>query len=63
MTRVDWPGDDPPAIEVVYHLTSLSRKHWIVLKTRVPRAGGSLPTLETVWKAARRGPWSCSACR
>lgn len=52
VSGVDWPADDPPAVEVVYHLTSLSRKHWIVLKTRVPREGGSLPTLETVWKAA-----------
>ena len=52
VSGVDWPGDDPPAIEVVYHLTSLTKKHWIVLKVRVERAGASLPTLETVWKAA-----------
>jgi len=49
---VDWPTDDPPAIEVVYHLFSLPKKHWIVLKTRVPRSGGVVSTVETVWKAA-----------
>ncbi len=52
VSGVDWPGADPPAIEVVYHLFSLSKKHWIVLKVRVARSGGRLPTLETVWKAA-----------
>lgn len=52
VSGVDWPGDDPPAVEVVYHLFSLTKKHWIVLKVRAPREGGSLPTVETVWKAA-----------
>ena len=52
ISGVDWPDNDPPAVEVVYHLTSLTKKHWIVLKTRVGGEGGSLPTLETVWKAA-----------
>lgn len=52
LSGVDWPQADPPAIEVVYHLFSLTRKHWIVLKTRVPRSDGVLPTLEGVWKAA-----------
>ena len=52
VSGVDWPGDDPPAVEVVYHLFSLPKKHWIVLKVRTPRKGGVLPTLETVWKAA-----------
>ncbi len=52
LSGVDWPKDDPPAVEVVYHLFSLAKKHWIVLKTRVPREGGCLPTLENVWKAA-----------
>lgn len=52
VSGVDWPDADPPAVEVVYHLFSLPKKHWIVLKVRVPREGGRLPTLETVWKAA-----------
>ena len=52
VSGVDWPAADPPAIEVVYHLFSLTRKHWIVLKVRVPREGGRLPTMETTWKAA-----------
>ena len=52
LSGVDWPKDDPPAVEVVYHLFSLTRKHWIVVKARTPREGGVLPTLENVWKAA-----------
>lgn len=52
VSGVDWPGGEPPAVEVVYHLFSLTKKHWIVLKVRVPREGGRLPTLEGSWKAA-----------
>ncbi len=52
VSGVDYDGDDPPAIEVVYHLFSLPKKHWIVLKVRVPREGGELPTLENLWKTA-----------
>ncbi len=52
VSGVDYDKDDPPAIEMVYHLFSLGKKHWIVLKVRAPREGGELPTLENVWKAA-----------
>ncbi len=39
-------------IEVVAHLFDYGHKHGIVLKTKVARAGGSLPTVSDVWPAA-----------
>jgi NADH-quinone oxidoreductase subunit C len=39
-------------IEVVYHLYSYPHRHYVILKARVPRDGGVLPSVEPVWKAA-----------
>ena len=39
-------------IEVVYHLYSYTHRHYAVLKARVSRDGGSLPSVVSVWKAA-----------
>ena len=40
-----------PRFEVVYHLVSIARRQRVRLKVRVP-GGGSLPTVQTVWKGA-----------
>ncbi len=50
LSGVDYPKDE--RIEVVYHLTSLKNRHWIVLKVYLPRAGAKMPTVENVWKTA-----------
>ena len=47
---VDWPDDNQ--IEVVAHLYSVRRQHKINMKIRVPREGGSVPTLSGVWRGA-----------
>lgn len=40
-----------PRYEVVYHLVSLSHRHRLRVKVRVPD-GGSVPTVQGVWPAA-----------
>jgi len=50
LSAVDYPKDD--RIEIVYHLTSLKHRHWIVLKAFVARHGGALSTVEKVWPSA-----------
>jgi len=50
MSGVDWPDDDQ--IEVVAHLYSVRRQHHLNMKIRVPREGGSVPTLSGVWRGA-----------
>ena len=47
---VDWPDDQQ--IEIVVHLYSVRRQHHINMKLRVPREGGSVPTLSGVWRGA-----------
>ncbi|KAF0244618.1 MAG: NADH-quinone oxidoreductase subunit, partial [Planctomycetota bacterium] len=44
--------DQKDCIEVVYHLNSLPKKHWIVIKVSVPRANGVVPTVAHLWKTA-----------
>ena len=39
-------------MQVVYHLSSLKRRHWIVLKVETPREGAKVPTVEKVWRTA-----------
>ncbi|MFO0918935.1 MAG: NADH-quinone oxidoreductase subunit C [Planctomycetaceae bacterium] len=59
LTGVDYLETDPkkknppePRIEVVYHLYSYSRKHWLVLKCRLPRwqdgVAGKIPVIDSV---------------
>jgi NADH-quinone oxidoreductase subunit C len=50
LSGVDYPKDEK--MEVVYHLFSLRKRHWIVLKVEVPRAVAVVPTVENVWKTA-----------
>jgi NADH-quinone oxidoreductase subunit C len=50
LSGVDYPKEEK--MEVVYHLSSLKHRHWIVLKVEVAREGAKVPTLENVWRTA-----------
>jgi NADH-quinone oxidoreductase subunit C len=52
LSAVDYPKDDPPRLEVVYHLLSYARGHTFVLKVHLPREAPTLPTVEGVWRVA-----------
>ncbi|MCA9092235.1 MAG: NADH-quinone oxidoreductase subunit C [Planctomycetaceae bacterium] len=68
LSAVDYLQPDPkkaakfghePHIEVVYHLYSYAKKHWIVLKVKLPRWKGDkagelpeVPTVSNVWGIA-----------
>ncbi len=49
-TGVDYKEDG--YIEVVYHLYSYTHRHYAILKVRTPRDQGTIPSVESVWKAA-----------
>ena len=44
--------DDGESLTCVYHLFSYPKKQTLVLKTRVPRADATLPSISAVWPAA-----------
>jgi NADH-quinone oxidoreductase subunit C len=50
LSGVDYPKDEK--MVVVYHLFSLRKRHWMVLKVELPRDGAVVPTVENVWKTA-----------
>src|SRR5512145_1211931 len=50
LTAVDWMAKN--VIEVVYHLFSMTHRHQLILKVELDRTAPSLPTVETVWRAA-----------
>ena len=50
LSVVDYPKEEK--MQVVYHLSSLKRRHWIVLKVETPREGAKVPTVERVWRTA-----------
>jgi len=52
LSAVDYPKENPPRMEVVYHLFSYTLRHTFVLKAHVPRDGGHLPTVSSVWGVA-----------
>lgn len=52
LSAVDYPKETPPRMEVVYHLLSYQHGHRFVLKVHVPRDGGHVPTVESVWSVA-----------
>jgi len=52
LSAVDYPKDDPPRLEVVYHLFSYARRHVFVLKVHLPRDGAHVPTVEGIWPVA-----------
>ncbi len=44
--------DQKDCTEVVYHLNSLPKKHWIVIKVALPRLTGVVSTVAHLWKTA-----------
>lgn len=44
--------DQKDCTEVVYHLTSLPKRHWLCVKVAVPRLAGIVPTVAHLWKTA-----------
>jgi NADH-quinone oxidoreductase subunit C len=50
LSAVDYLKEE--RIEIVYHLTSLKHRHWIVLKVFLPRVDPKMPTVENVWPTA-----------
>ncbi len=51
-SAVDYPKENPPRMEVVYHLLSYRHRHVHVLKVMLPREEPRLPTVENVWGVA-----------
>jgi NADH-quinone oxidoreductase subunit C len=48
---VDFPKED--RLEVVYHLTSIKLRHWLVVKVETARdATARVPTVEGIWPTA-----------
>ncbi|MBI4577405.1 MAG: NADH-quinone oxidoreductase subunit C [Planctomycetes bacterium] len=52
VSGVDYPEGDDKRIEVVYHLDSTTRNHWLVLKVWCDRADARVPSLTGVWPTA-----------
>jgi NADH-quinone oxidoreductase subunit C len=52
LSAVDYPKENPPRLEVVYHLFSYPHRHQFVLKVHTPRDGARVPTVEGVWGVA-----------
>ena len=52
LSAVDYPKEDPPRMEVVYHLFSYEHRHKFVLKVHLPREGAHVPTVEGTWAVA-----------
>jgi NADH-quinone oxidoreductase subunit C len=52
LSAVDYPKENPPRLELVYHLFSYARRHRFVVKVHVPRDEPTAPTLEGVWGVA-----------
>jgi NADH-quinone oxidoreductase subunit C len=52
LSGVDYPGEDPPRMEVVYHLLSYTHHHTFALKAHVARENPAVPTVEGVWGVA-----------
>ena len=50
VTGIDWPARN--LVEIVYHLYSLKQRHQIVLKVETDRGRPSVPSVQSVWKAA-----------
>ena len=52
LSGVDYPGEDPPRMEVVYHLLSYTHHHTFALKVHTPRENPAVATVEGVWGVA-----------
>jgi NADH-quinone oxidoreductase subunit C len=52
LSVVDYPKENPPRLEVVYHLCSYRLRHTVVLKVHLPREQPTVATVEGVWAVA-----------
>jgi NADH-quinone oxidoreductase subunit C len=52
LSAVDYPKENPPRMEVVYHLFSYTHRHRFVLKVHAERDGGRVPSVTDVWGVA-----------
>jgi NADH-quinone oxidoreductase subunit C len=52
LSGVDYPGEDPPRMEVVYHLLSYTHHHTFALKVHTSRENPAVATVEGVWGVA-----------
>jgi NADH-quinone oxidoreductase subunit C len=52
LSAVDYPKENPPRLEVVYHLLSYTHAHTFVLKVHLPRDEARVPTVERTWPVA-----------
>jgi NADH-quinone oxidoreductase subunit C len=52
LSAVDWPTENPPRMEVVYHLLSYEHGHTFALKVYLPRENPSVHTVEGLWAVA-----------
>ena len=52
LSGVDYPHEEPPRMEVVYHLLSYTHHHTFALKVYTPRENPAVPTVEGVWGVA-----------
>lgn len=52
LSGVDYPGEDPPRMEVVYHLFSYTHGHRLMLKVQLDREQPKLATVEDTWGVA-----------
>jgi len=52
LSAVDFPKEEPPRIDVVYHLFSYAHGHKFVLKVQLDRESPAVPSVEEVWGVA-----------
>jgi NADH-quinone oxidoreductase subunit C len=52
LSAVDFPKQEPPRIDVVYHLLSYPHGHKFVLKAQLERERPAVPSVEEVWGVA-----------
>lgn len=50
VSAVDWPQEN--RFEVVYHLFSMTARHELLLKVRVPRDAPRVPSVSGIWSGA-----------
>ena len=48
MTAIDWPD----RFETVYHLYSITAKHYVTLKVKLDKANPTILSVTSVWKSA-----------
>jgi NADH-quinone oxidoreductase subunit C len=48
VSAIDWPD----RFEVVYHLTSVNRRHGVTLKTPIPKERPAMPSVVELWPGA-----------